>query len=118
MFFKTKNWKQEQKQKQLLIWLGKKLLIKLQNSQEIHHRMVQKQLKIKQKALDLIEKYQKKDIADKITKLSRSSPQNNSETVESKTKNNGFDRKIPKERYIKICLSKKMIKIIDDLGLI
>ena len=51
--------------------MGKKLLIKLQNSQEIHHRMVQKQLKIKQKALDLIEKYQKKDIADKITKLSR-----------------------------------------------
>ena len=38
-------------------------------------------------------------IADKMTKFSRSSPQNNLETVESETKNTGFDREIPKERY-------------------
>ena len=31
-------------------------------------------------------------IADKITKVSRSSPQSNSETVGSESKNTGFDR--------------------------
>ena len=39
-------------------------------------------------------------IADKITEVSRCSPQNTLETVESETKNTGFDREIPKERYI------------------
>ena len=34
---------------------------------------------------------------DKNTKGSRSSPQNSSETVASKTENIGFDREIPKE---------------------
>ena len=37
--------------------------------------------------------------ADKITKLSRGSPQNNSETVESETEKIALDREIPKERY-------------------
>ena len=39
-------------------------------------------------------------IVDKITKVSGSLPQNNLETVESKTENIGFDREIPKERNI------------------
>ena len=39
-------------------------------------------------------------IADRITKVSRTSPQNSSETVESEAENIGFDRVIPKERYI------------------
>ena len=39
-------------------------------------------------------------IADKITKVSRSSLQNSSETVENETKNTGLDREIPTERYM------------------
>ena len=39
-------------------------------------------------------------ITDKITKMSRRSPQNNSETVESEIENTKFDREIPRERYI------------------
>ena len=39
-------------------------------------------------------------ITDKITKMSRHSPQNNSEIVESEIENTKFDREIPKERYI------------------
>ena len=35
------------------------------------------------------------NIANKITKVSRSSPQNNSEAI-----TNGLDKKIPKERHI------------------
>ena len=38
--------------------------------------------------------------ADKITKVSRSSPHNSLRTVKNKTKNIGFDREITKERYI------------------
>ena len=40
--------------------------------------------------------------ADKITNVSRKSPQNSSETVEGETENTRFDRGIPKERYIYI----------------
>ena len=39
-------------------------------------------------------------IIDKITKVFRASPQNSSLTVESETENIGFDREVPKERYI------------------
>ena len=39
-------------------------------------------------------------IVAKITKVSRSSPQNSSESVENVIKNKGFDREISKERYI------------------
>ena len=39
-------------------------------------------------------------IADKITNVSRSSPRNSSEKVESETENAGFDTEIPKERCI------------------
>ena len=38
-------------------------------------------------------------IAHKITKASRGSPQNSSETIESETEKIGFHREIPKERY-------------------
>ena len=36
-------------------------------------------------------------IADKTTNVSRFSPQNSSETVESETENTRFDKEIPKE---------------------
>ena len=39
-------------------------------------------------------------IADKITKVSRSSLQDSSETVKSETENIGIGRVMPKERYI------------------
>ena len=39
-----------------------KLVIKLQKSQEFHHRILQRYLQMKQNIIDLIEKYQKKDI--------------------------------------------------------
>ena len=51
-------------------------------------------------------------IVHKITKASRSSPQNSSETVESEIKNTGFHREIPKERYIP---PEKRQPIINDL---
>ena len=53
-------------------------------------------------------------IADKITKVSRTSPQNTPETVESETEKIGFDREIPKQRYIS---PEKRQKPIDDLRL-
>ena len=54
-------------------------------------------------------------ISNKITKVSRNSPQNSSLTVEIETENIGFDREIPKERHIS---SEKRQRIIDDLRLI
>ena len=53
-------------------------------------------------------------IADKITKVSKTSPQNSSETIESETENTGFDMEIAKERYISPL---KRQKIIDNLRL-
>ena len=49
-------------------------------------------------------------ITSRITKISRSSPQNNSETITNK-----HDKEIPKERYIS---PEERQKIIDDLRLI
>ena len=59
-------------------------------------------------------------IADKIKNVSKTTPKNNSERVESETENTQFDRKIPKERYVlpndrKIENYKIRQKIIDDL---
>ena len=51
-----------------------------------------------------------KKIADKFTKISRSSPQHNSETTA-----NEHDKEIPKERYNS---PEERQKIIDDLTLI
>ena len=48
-------------------------------------------------------------IADRIKKVSRNSPQNNSETI-----TNEHDKEIPKERYIS---PEERQKIIDDLRL-
>ena len=53
-------------------------------------------------------------IADKITKVSRSSLQDSSETVKSETENIGIGRVIPKKRYIS---PKKRQTIIDNLRL-
>ena len=49
-------------------------------------------------------------IANRITKVSKNSQQNNSETI-----TNEHDKEIPKERYISL---QKRQKIIDDLRLI
>ena len=38
------------------------LLIKLQQSEKLHHRILQSQLKVKLKIMDLIERYLKEDI--------------------------------------------------------
>ena len=62
-------------------------------------------------------------IANRIKKASKTTPQNNSERVESETENTQFDRKIPKERYVllndrKIENYKIRQKIIHDLRLI
>ena len=54
-------------------------------------------------------------IANKITKASRTLPQNNSETVTNEDENTGLHRKIPKERYIS---PEKNQKINDNLKLI
>ena len=54
-------------------------------------------------------------IADKITNLSRSSQQNNSETFESETENSKVEREIPKERFI---YPEKRQQILNDLRLI
>ena len=53
-------------------------------------------------------------IADKITKVSRGSPQNTSETVESEIENTWFSREIPKESYISL---EKRQQIVNDLRL-
>ena len=50
------------------------------------------------------------EVADRITKVSRTSLQNNSETI-----TNEHDKEIPKERYIS---PEERHKIIDDLRLI
>ena len=50
----------KKQQKQLVILLVIKSLIRLQKSQDFHHKTIQEQLKLKQKIQDLIEKYLKK----------------------------------------------------------
>ena len=54
-------------------------------------------------------------IADKITKPSRSLPENNWETVESETKSIGFDKGIPRQRHIS---PEENQELIDHLWLI
>ena len=54
-------------------------------------------------------------ISNKISKFSRSSPQNNSETITNKTENVRADREIPEKRYISL---EKRQRSIDDLKLI
>ena len=54
-------------------------------------------------------------IADKTMKVSITSLYSSSEKVENETKNAGFDKEIPKRRYIS---SEKRQKISDDLRLI
>ena len=38
--------------------------------------------------------------AERISKVSKTSPENNSETVEGEIENTGFDKEISKERYV------------------
>ena len=55
------------------------------------------------------------EVADKITKVSKTSRQNSLETVESETRSIEFDREMPRERYIS---PEKRQKINDDVRLI
>ena len=63
-----------------------------------------------QKAAEATSDLTVNDIADKITKVSKNSSQNNSGTV-----TNEHDKEIPKERYI---FPEEREKFIDDLRLI
>ena len=81
----------KKQQKQLVSWLVVKFLIKSQKSQEVHHRIIQKQLD--------------KSYNGKITKVSKN--------LEAVTIEN--DKKTPKERYMS---PEKRQEIIDDLRLI
>ena len=56
-----------------------------------------------------------KKISDQITKDSKFSPRNNTETFENETENTVFDRERPEERYISPL---KRQQIINDLRLI
>ena len=49
----------------MMTWLVKKSLINFKKSQKLHHRLFQGHLQMKQKILDLIGKYVKKDIQAK-----------------------------------------------------
>ena len=60
-----------------------------------------------QKTVDATGNSTGSQIADRITKFSKTSPQNNLETV-----TNEHDKEVPKERYI---TSEEREKIIDDL---
>ena len=54
-------------------------------------------------------------IADKITKVSRTSPQNSSKSLKNETENIGIDREIPKEKHVSPYIRQKFI---DDLRII
>ena len=53
-------------------------------------------------------------ITDKIRNVSRTSPHNNSETIESEIENTGFDKEIGQEKYIS---PEERQKFIQDLRL-
>ena len=116
--FKTASKKKFKKQqKQLATWLVIKVLTKSLNFQKMYNKIIQIQLQIRmikkrQENFDdlrlnnnKIMEYQKtaeptgdligNKIDVKFTKVSRSSPQNNSEAI-----TNNHEKEIPKERYI------------------
>ena len=81
----------------------------LKNHLHIHLRLLQKeQLKNKKQKTELTSDLMRNKITDRITKVSKTSPQNNSvENIE-------HDREIHRERYI---FPEQRQKIIDDLRL-
>ena len=66
----------------------------LKNLRDMHLKLVQKEL-LKKKTIGATGYLIGNKIVDKITKISRTLPQNNSETI-----TNEHDQEIPKERYI------------------
>ena len=81
----------------------------LKNHLHIHLRLLQKeQLKNKKQKTELTSDLMRNKITDRITKVSKTSPQNNSE------ENIEHDREIHRERYI---FPEQRQKIIDDLRL-
>ena len=86
---------------------GRDFLIMLNSLPQMHLKLPQKE----EATVDLIGN----KIADKITKISRSSPQNNSEMIRNETENIKHDKVIPKERYIS---PEGRHKVTDDLRLI
>ena len=69
----------------------------LNNPQQIYLKLLQKKSK---KTADATGDLIGNKIVDKVTKVSRTSPQNSSETVTNETENIRLDRDIPKERYM------------------
>ena len=86
----------------------------LNNLQQIHLKLLQTKKKI-QKTAEITGGLIGNKIAHKITEVSTTSPQNNSQTVTNGTENIAHDKGIPKERYIS---PQKRQNIIDDLRLI
>ena len=74
------------------------ILIMLNNLLQIHLRLLQKELfKKQQKQLEI---FKGNKIADKIANVSRMIPRNSQKVVESETENTGFNKEIPKAKYI------------------
>ena len=76
-----------------MINTARKFLIMLRNVQQMHLKLLQK--KQFKKLPDATGDLTGNKIADRITKVSKTSQENNSEIVK-----NGYDREIPKERYV------------------
>ena len=77
--------------------MAKDFLIKLLNLLQMHLKLIQK--RAIQKTAEATDDLIGNRIADKITKVSRASPQNSSETVTNEVKNIEHEREISKERY-------------------
>ena len=80
----------------------------LKNHLHIHLRLLQKEQLKKKKKIEPTSDLMRNKITDRITKVSKTSPQNNSE------ENIEHDREIHRERYI---FPEQRQKIIDDLRL-
>ena len=77
--------------------MAKDFLIKLLNLLQMHLKLIQK--RAIQKTAEATDDLIGNRIADKITKVSRASPQNSSETVTNEVENIEHEREISKERY-------------------
>ena len=84
---------------------ARNLLIMLKNLLQIHSKLLQKE-RFKKPQILIVNK-----IADKITKVFKTSSQNNSEIVTNEEENVGLDRKIASEIYISPEKRHKILKI-------
>ena len=91
----------------------------LNNLQQMHLKLLQTKTTTTTKKIqdtaEIIGDLIGNKIAHKITEVSTTSPDNNSQTVTNRAENIAHNKGIPKERYIS---PQKRQKIIDDLRLI